>query len=75
MTKGSMPKLLTQAIGDADLSYLLYVGDGPVIVLMHATGFSPWMWHPIARELAPRWGVIAPYFCDHRETDPERRGA
>jgi lipase len=74
MSKDSMPALLTQDIGDADLSYLLYEGDGSVIVLMHATGFSPWMWHPIARELAPRWRVIAPYFCDHRETDPEKGG-
>jgi pimeloyl-ACP methyl ester carboxylesterase len=74
MSQGSMPKLLTQDIGDADLSYLLYEGDGPVIMLMHATGFTPWMWHPIACELAPRWRVIAPYFCDHRETDPEKGG-
>ncbi len=74
MAKGLMPTSLTQNIGDADLSYLLYEGDGPVIMLMHATGFSPWLWHPIARELAPRWRVIAPYFCDHRETDPEKGG-
>jgi len=74
MAQGLMPTLLTQGIGDADLSYLFYEGDGPVIVLMHATGFSPWLWHPIARELAPRWCVIAPYFCDHREADPEQGG-
>jgi lipase len=74
MSHGSMPKSLTQDIGDADLAYLLYEGNGPVIILMHATGFSPWLWHPIARELAPRWRVIAPYFCDHRETDPEKGG-
>jgi lipase len=74
MAKGSMPTSLTQNIGDADLAYLLYEGDGSVIMLMHATGFSPWLWHPIARELAPRWRVIAPYFCDHRETDPEKGG-
>ena len=69
-----MPKALLQDIGDVDLSYLLYEGDGPTIVLMHATGFLPWLWHPIARELAPRWRVIAPYFCDHRDSDPEKGG-
>jgi lipase len=74
MAQGSMPRSLTQDIGDADLAYLLYEGDGPVIMLLHATGFSPWLWHPIARALAPRWRVIAPYFCDHRETDPEKGG-
>ncbi|MGD0209938.1 MAG: alpha/beta hydrolase [Desulfomonilia bacterium] len=74
MVKNSMPKALLQDIGDVDLSYLLYEGDGPTIVLMHATGFLPWLWHPIARELAPRWRVIAPYFCDHRDSDPEKGG-
>jgi pimeloyl-ACP methyl ester carboxylesterase len=69
-----MPKVLSQDIGDVDLSYLLYEGDGPAVILMHATGFLPWLWHPIARELAPRWRVIAPYFCDHRESDPEKGG-
>ena len=69
-----MPTLLTQDIGDTDLSYLLYEGDGPVMVLMHATGFPPGMWHPVARELAPRWRVIAPYFCAHRDADPEQGG-
>ncbi|MGD0821624.1 MAG: alpha/beta hydrolase [Desulfomonilia bacterium] len=74
MVKNQMPKVLLQDIGDVDLSYLLYEGDGPTIVLMHATGFLPWLWHPIARELAPRWRVIAPYFCDHRDSDPEKGG-
>jgi pimeloyl-ACP methyl ester carboxylesterase len=74
MPKDRVPKVLTQDIGDADLSYLLYEGDGPAIVLMHATGFLPWLWHPIARELAPRWCVIAPYFCDHRDSDPQKGG-
>src|SRR5208337_3491529 len=74
MSNNRMPKVLTQDIGDADLSYLLYEGEGPPIVLLHATGFLPWLWHPIARELAPGRQVIAPYFCDHRESDPEKGG-
>jgi len=74
MSEPRMPRVLTQDIGDTDLSYLLYEGDGPTIVLLHATGFLPWLWHPIARELAPRWRVIAPYFCDHRESDPHKGG-
>ncbi len=69
-----MPKALVQDIGDADLSYLLYEGDGPCMILLHATGFLPWLWHPIARRLAPRWKVIAPYFCDHRVSDPHEGG-
>lgn len=74
MPEKSMPKALTQDIGDVDLPYLLYEGDGPTLILLHATGFMPWLWHPIARELAPSRRIIAPYFCDHRETDPEKGG-
>jgi pimeloyl-ACP methyl ester carboxylesterase len=74
MSKDHMPSVMKQDIGDAELSYLLYEGDGPTVVLMHATGFLPWLWHPIARELAPQWRIVAPYFCDHRESDPEKGG-
>ena len=37
------------------LRYLAYenVKTRP-IVLLHATGFGPWLWHPVARELANR---------------------
>ena len=68
------PKVLTQNIGDADLTYLLYDGKGPVLVMLHATGFLPWLWHPIARSLSTACTVIAPYFCDHRDSDPENGG-
>lgn len=68
------PQVLTQEIGDTDLSYLLYDNDGPTLILLHATGFLPWLWHPIARELSRTWRVIAPYFCNHREADPEKGG-
>jgi pimeloyl-ACP methyl ester carboxylesterase len=43
-------------------------------MLLHATGFSPWLWHPIAIRLAENYRVVAPYFCDHRDTDPEKGG-
>ncbi len=69
-----MPEVLSQDIGDAEVQYLHYPGDGPTVVMLHATGFQPWLWHPIARELAGRFRVIAPYFCDHRESNPEKGG-
>jgi len=69
-----LPEVLSQDIGDAQLQYLSYPGDGSTIVMLHATGFQPWLWHPIARELAGRFRVIAPYFCDHRVFDPEEGG-
>ena len=69
-----MPKILSQDIGDVELQYLHYQGDGPTVVMLHATGFQPWLWHPIARELAGNFRVIAPYFCDHRVFDPEEGG-
>jgi lipase len=61
-------------IGDTFIHYLLYEGDGPPLLLLHATGFLPWLWHPIARELTDDYRIICPYFCDHREADPEKGG-
>ena len=72
MPKG--PLTLIENIGDADLQYLLYDGEDPPIILLHATGFLPMLWHPIARELCKHRKVIAPSFCDHRETDPRKGG-
>ncbi len=66
-----MPEILTQDIGDTSIQYLHYPGEGPAVVMLHATGFLPWLWHPIARELAGKYRVLAPYFCDHRHADPE----
>ncbi len=57
-----------------ELQYLHWPGEGPAVVMLHATGFLPWLWHPIARELAGTYRVIAPYFCDHRSSDPEEGG-
>jgi pimeloyl-ACP methyl ester carboxylesterase len=70
----AQPVLMTQNVGDAELPYLLYDGHGPTLILLHATGFLPWLWHPIARELSPSYRIIAPYICDYRKADPEKGG-
>jgi len=61
-------------IGETSIPYLSYDGSGPPIVFLHATGFLPWLWHPIARELRGDFRIFAPYYCDHRSTDPENGG-
>jgi lipase len=68
------PEVRAQDIGDADIQYLHYASEGPPLVMLHATGLLPWMWHPIAGRLASRFRVIAPYFCDHRAFEPEEGG-
>jgi pimeloyl-ACP methyl ester carboxylesterase len=66
------PVSATQDIGDAELPYLLYDSHGPTVIFLHATGFLPWLWHPIAREFTPSYKVIAPYICDYRKADIEK---
>ncbi|MEJ2095632.1 MAG: alpha/beta hydrolase [Deltaproteobacteria bacterium] len=68
------PQTLSVNIGDTDLQYLYYHGREPAVILLHATGFLPWLWHPIAAELSGDYRVLAPYFCDHRDTDPVKGG-
>jgi len=72
----TQPILKTVDLSDTHLQYLHYPGNGPAIVMLHATGFLPWLWHPIARELNQKYSfeIVAPYFCDHRETDPDDGG-
>ena len=74
MTADRQPEIRTQNIGDADIEYLYYPGEGPPLILLHATGFLPWLWHPIARSLAGPFTVLAPYFCKHRKAAPEEGG-
>ncbi len=64
------PQTLAINIGDSELPYLYYHGRGRVVVMLHATGFLPWLWHPIAIALAGDYRLITPYFCDYRESDP-----
>jgi len=68
------PLFMKQDIGDVELPYLLYDSQGPTVIMLHATGFLPWLWHPIARELSPSFRIIAPYICDYRKADPEKGG-
>jgi len=69
-----MPLQASIDIGDSDIGYLYYPGEGEPLVMLHATGFNPWLWHPIARALSDKYQIYCPYFCDHRETDPEQGG-
>ncbi|RLC33903.1 MAG: alpha/beta hydrolase [Deltaproteobacteria bacterium] len=71
---GIKPVLQTKDVGDTSIQYLFYDGRGPALVFLHATGFMPWIWHPIAREFAGDYQVIVPYFCDHRHADPHKGG-
>jgi pimeloyl-ACP methyl ester carboxylesterase len=68
------PILKSLSIGEADIEYLHYPGDGPALVMLHATGFMPRLWHPIADPLAEHYNIILPYFCDHRYAEPEDGG-
>jgi lipase len=74
MKQDLKPENKTVDIGDTEIQYLSYPGDGPPLVLLHATGFLPWLWHPVARALAGEFTVLAPYFCDHRDAAPEDGG-
>lgn len=70
----NIPYEKTCDIGDAEIAYLHYPCDGPDLLLLHATGFLPWLWHPVAARLSERFNVIVPYFCDHRDAEPEDGG-
>ena len=68
------PEIHHQDLGDVDIQYLRFPGTGPTIIALHATGFSPWLWLPIARALNNGCEVIAPYFCGHRKPDSKNGG-
>lgn len=68
------PEIKRQSAGDLDMEYLVYGQTGPVVVLLHATGFLPWLWHPIAMQLLDKYQVIAPSLYAHRQGDPYTGG-
>jgi lipase len=71
--KDIVPKTRLGRIADAEIPYLCYGGEGPPLIFLHATGFVPWLWHPLAREFSD-YRVFAPYLCDHRDADPDNGG-
>ena len=62
-----------QDVGGAELPYLYYEGEAPQILFAHATGFLPWLWHPIIEDLVSSNQTWVPYICNYRECDPEKR--
>jgi pimeloyl-ACP methyl ester carboxylesterase len=66
------PEVKSVECQDVDIQYLQYGEGRENLVFLHATGFLPWLWHPIAREFADRYTVLSPYFCDHRYADHEK---
>ncbi|HPD56255.1 MAG TPA: alpha/beta hydrolase [Smithellaceae bacterium] len=72
--KEGIPELKKQDVGGAELPYLYYEGDGPALLLAHATGFLPWLWHPVVKKFLPQGRIWVPYICNYRECDPEKGG-
>jgi pimeloyl-ACP methyl ester carboxylesterase len=70
----AIPKLESQNVGGAELPYLHYQGNGGKTVFCHATGFLPWLWHPVIQELNFADAIWAPYICNYREGDPHNGG-
>src|SRR5208337_2257477 len=69
-----IPELKMQDVGGAELPYLYYEGEAPQILFAHATGFLPWLWHPIIEEIVTPNQAWVPYICNYRECDPEKGG-
>ena len=72
--KTEIPELKMQDVGGAELPYLYYAGGPKQILFVHATGFLPWLWHPIISEFFPEYSVWAPYICSYRSCDPYEGG-
>lgn len=74
MKEQEIPSLKIHDVGGAELPYLYYEGEAPQILFAHATGFLPWLWHPIIENLKPHKQAWAPYICNYRDCDPESGG-
>ena len=69
-----IPDLKMQDVGGAQLPYLFYEGGTSQIIFVHATGFMPWLWHPVIKEFVPQNSVWAPFICDYRDCNPQAGG-
>jgi pimeloyl-ACP methyl ester carboxylesterase len=72
--KKEIPELKMQDVGEAELPYLYYEGGTRQILFAHATGFLPWLWHPIIEEFVPEYSAWAPYICNYRSCNPHEGG-
>ena len=70
----NQPLSKSSSIGDTSIEYLHYPSDGPDLLLLHATGFIPWLWHPIAKSLIGYFNIIVPDLSGHRNNEPEDGG-
>ena len=70
----SIPDLKHQDVGGAELPYLFYDGGASQMLFVHATGFLPWLWHPIIARFVPGHSVWAPYICNYRSCNPYEGG-
>jgi len=72
--KKDIPELRKQDVGGAELPYLFYAGGPRQLIFTHATGFLPWLWHPIIEKFIPEYSVWAPYICNYRSCNPHEGG-
>ena len=75
--KKEIPELKMQDVGGAELPYLYYEGkegEPPQFLFTHATGFLPWLWHPIIEDIESPNQTWVPYICNYRDCDPEKGG-
>jgi len=66
-----IPELMMQNIGDVEMPYLSYGDGNKTLILLHATGFISWLWHPVARDLSSVYRVVVPHIVDYRAANPE----
>ena len=62
-----VPEMSSRLIDGVEIKYLVYGEEGPDVVLAHATGFNPYMFHPISKALSKKYRVIVPCLCSHRD--------
>jgi len=65
---GVAPRRARVTAAGVDLHYLEWPGDGPPLVLLHATGLLAALWAPVAARLAARFHVYALDFPGHGDS-------